>query len=82
MIQCFSPIKTRMTNLAWLTQKTEESKCNKGNFTPPPHTHAHRVNAIELYSTKKVATPHFYISPQFLEGHDTLKGQTDHYLSR
>ena len=23
-------------NLAWLTQKTEEPKCNKGNFTPSP----------------------------------------------
>ena len=31
-------------NLAWLTQKTEESKCNKANFTPPPPT----VNVIEL----------------------------------
>ena len=48
-------------NLAWLTQKTEESKCNKPNFTPPPplppppppphthtHTHTDTVNAIEL----------------------------------
>ena len=30
-------------NLAWLTQKNEEPKCNKGknnygNFTPPIHT--------------------------------------------
>ena len=25
-------------NLAWLTQKTEESKCNKPNFTFSPHT--------------------------------------------
>ena len=58
MIQCFSPIKTRMTNLAWLTQKTEESKCNKGNFT-----NAHRVNAIELYSNKKVATPPLLYQP-------------------
>ena len=31
-------------NLTWLTQKTEESKCNKTNFTFSPHT----VNAIEL----------------------------------
>ena len=43
MIQCFSTRKTRM-NVAWLTQKTEESKCNKGNFTFYPHT----VNAIKL----------------------------------
>ena len=26
-------------NLAWLTQKTEESKCDKGNFTFS-HTHS------------------------------------------
>ena len=32
MIQYFSTIKTRM-RMGWLTQKTEESKCNKGNFT-------------------------------------------------
>ena len=25
-------------NLAWLIQKTEEPKCNKGNFTFPCHT--------------------------------------------
>ena len=25
-------------NLAWLTQKTEESKCSKANFTFSPHT--------------------------------------------
>ena len=31
-------------NLAWFAQKTEESKCNKANFTSPPHT----VNVIEL----------------------------------
>lgn len=34
-------------NLTWLTQKTEEPKYNKGNFTPPP-THKHTVNSIEL----------------------------------
>ena len=45
-------------NLAWLTQKTEESKCNKVNFTrsPSPNT----INAIELLSNKKVATPPFW----------------------
>ena len=32
-------------NLAWLIQKTEEPKCNKGNFTFP----LHKANAIELY---------------------------------
>ena len=31
-------------DLARLTQKTGEPKCNKGNFTFPPHT----VNPIEL----------------------------------
>ena len=29
-------------NLAWLTQKNEDPKSNKGNVTPhPPHTHTH-----------------------------------------
>ena len=31
-------------NLAWLTEKTEEPKGNKGIFTFPTH----RVNGIEL----------------------------------
>ena len=31
-------------NLAWLTQKTEEPKSNKGNLTFPSHA----VNMIEL----------------------------------
>ena len=31
-------------NFAWVTQKTEEPKDNKGNFTFP----IHRVNVIEL----------------------------------
>ena len=30
--------------LVWLTQKTEESKHNKGNFTFPTHT----VNVLKL----------------------------------
>ena len=38
-------------NLTWLTQKTEELKGNKGNFTFP----AQRVKVIELKSNKKVA---------------------------
>ena len=33
-------------NLAWLTKKTEESKCNKGKFTLSHHTQG--VNATEL----------------------------------
>ena len=44
-------------NLEWLTQKTEDLKSNKGNFTPP-HTHTHTVNVTELQSNKKVTTPH------------------------
>ena len=31
-------------NLAWLIQKTEDPKSNKGNLNFPPHT----VNVIEL----------------------------------
>ena len=31
-------------NLAWLVQKTEDPKSNKGNLTFPTHT----VNVIEL----------------------------------
>ena len=27
-------------NLAWLTQKTEDSKSNEGNLTPPPPPHS------------------------------------------
>ena len=33
----FSYYKDLDGNLAWLTQKNEESKCNKGNFTFPTH---------------------------------------------
>ena len=47
-------------NLAWLTQKTEESKRNTGNFTFPTHT----VNIIELQSNKKVATSPFLPQPR------------------
>ena len=42
-------------NLAWLTQKTEERKSNKGNFTFPKQ----RVYVTELQINKKVATPPF-----------------------
>ena len=43
-------IKDFNENIAWVTQKTEEPKCNKENFTPHTytHTHTHIVNAIEL----------------------------------
>ena len=40
----FQYYKDQDENLTWLTQKTEESKCNKRNFTFSPHT----VNAVEL----------------------------------
>ena len=43
MIKYFNT-KSLDENLEWLTQKIEEPKCNKGNFTFPPHT----VNAIKL----------------------------------
>ena len=46
-------------NLAWLTQKSEEPKSNKGNFTFPSNT----VNMIEPSSNKKVATPPFPYQP-------------------
>ena len=40
MIQCFSTIK----NLACLTQKTVEPKCNTGNLTFTAHTHTHHTH--------------------------------------
>ena len=46
-------------NLEWLTQKTEDSKSNKGNLTFPTHT----VNVIELSGNKKVTTPPFLHQP-------------------
>ena len=43
--------------MAWLNQKTEEPKRNKGNFTFPTYT---TVNVIELQSNKKSGnTPYF-----------------------
>ena len=47
-------------NVVRLTQKTEEPKSNKGNYFS--HT-THTVNAIELESNKKVATPPISTSP-------------------
>ena len=46
-------------NLEWLTQKTEDSKSNKGNLTFPTHT----VNVIELSGNKKEALPLFLHHP-------------------
>ena len=40
----FQYYKDLYENLAWIIQKTEEPKGNKGNFTFP----AHKVNVIEL----------------------------------
>ena len=48
-------------NLAWLIQKTEESKRNKGNFTFPLHT----VNVIELKVIKKWQLPIFTSTSPF-----------------
>ena len=41
-------------NLAWLTQKTEDSKCNKPNFTFSPHTQLLQLNCKII---KNVVTP-------------------------
>ena len=50
-------------NLAWLTQKTEDPKSNKGNLGFPPHT----ANVIELnckvIESGNPPPPHFYINP-------------------
>ena len=50
-------------NLAWLTQKTEDPKSNKGNLSFPPHT----VNVIErnckVIESGNPPPPHFYIKP-------------------
>ena len=48
-------------NLAWLTEKTEDPKSNKGNLNFLPQT----VNVIELNCKviKKVATPTFLHPP-------------------
>ena len=49
--------------MAWLNQKTEEPKRNKGNFTFPTYT---TVNVIELQSNKKSGnTPYFNINSPF-----------------
>ena len=64
----FSYNKELDENLAWLTQKTEDPKSNKGNLTFP----SHEVNLIKLQSSKKVATsiststPPFNVYPPFL----------------
>ena len=34
-------VKDLAENRAWLTQKTEESECNKATLTHPTHTHTH-----------------------------------------
>ena len=47
-------------NLVWLTQKTEESKCNKTNLTFSPHTQWTQLNCKVI---KKRQPPHFYIKP-------------------
>ena len=54
--------------VAWRTIKTEEPKCNKGNFTPPP-PHTHTVNAIEHQRNKKMATSPFLHQPTPFQGY-------------
>ena len=46
-------------NLAWLTQKTEEPKSNKGNFTFPKHT----VNVIKSNRNKSEVIKHWEPPP-------------------
>ena len=62
MIKCFN--KYLDENLAWLTQKAEESKCVQGHFTHT-HTHTHTQMQLNCEVMKKVATPHFSINPPF-----------------
>ena len=45
-------------NLAWLTQKTEEPKCNKGNSLPP-HTYKKVTTLLHLY----INSPLFRVIP-------------------
>ena len=44
-------------NLAWLTQKSEEPKCNKGNSTPHLHTADELLECVSSFyrdGTQKV----------------------------
>ena len=49
-------------NLAWLTQKTEEPKCNKGKFTFSQHTQWMQLNCKV---TKKWQPPISTSTPPF-----------------
>ena len=46
-------------NFAWLTQKTEDPKSNKGNLTFLTHTHSKYdyFTGFSLLSSKKIGTP-------------------------
>ena len=55
-------------DLAWLTQKTEESKCNKGNFTSF-HTHCKcsyeaTDKKVELQQDEQLEGSEFHIMGQ------------------
>ena len=53
-------------NLAWLTQKTEESKCNKPNFTFSPPTQQMQLNCKVIKNWQPLtstATPPFQVYP-------------------
>ena len=51
-------------NLAWLTQKTEDPKSNKGNLTFPPHTvNMIKLNCKVIENGNPPPLPHFYINP-------------------
>ena len=62
-------------NRTWLTQKTEKSKCIKGNFTFPLHTQSMQLTckiiekvasqSYPLFQAKYLVTPQV---TQFLEG--------------
>ena len=41
-------------NLACLTQKAEEPKCNKGNCTPHTHTHTHTFTQACTHTVNEI----------------------------
>ena len=63
MMQCWM-MQDLDENLAWLTQMTEESKCNTANFTFFPHTQYMQLNCKvirkwQLPSPISISTPLF-----------------------
>ena len=55
-------------------QRLNNQNVIKENPPPPLHTDTHIVNAIELQSNTKRATPHFYINSPFSGLSPLLKG--------